>query len=245
MAKEIKETIKFELETSESLANAIRRSVNEIPTLAVDEVEFFKNDSALHDEMIAHRIGLIPLKNEKLKLSEKCSCKGEGCAKCERRSKLVKKGPATVYSQDMSGYDVVYEGIPITILDKNQELEAEAIARMGIGINHVKWSPGVLFYKNVKELKTGSNAKTVSEIFASCPNKCGLGEKIENNKTYEMDICDACEEALERNEIKLSDVEKLVFHVESFGQIDAEDIFPEAVEVLKENLEIVSKELKK
>ena len=50
---------------NEPLANAIRRSVAEIPVLAVDEVEIFKNDSALYDEMIAHRVGLIPLKTEK------------------------------------------------------------------------------------------------------------------------------------------------------------------------------------
>jgi len=245
MAKEKSIKIKFRLKTDESLANAIRRSVNEIPTLAVDEVEFFKNDSALHDEMVAHRIGLIPLKNEKLKLSRNCSCKGEGCSKCETKSKLVKKGPAVVYSQDMSGFDVPYHNIPITILDKDQELEVSAVAKMGLGIEHVKHSPGALFYKNLKEIKTGSNGKLIAEILSNCPNKCDNGEKIENNKSYVLNICDACEESLEKNEIKISDSDELMFSVETFGQMDTEDIFPEAVEVLKENLEMVSKELKK
>src|SRR3989338_9050267 len=50
---------------NESLANAIRRSVAEVPTLAINEVEIFKNDSAIYDEMLAHRLGLIPLKTPK------------------------------------------------------------------------------------------------------------------------------------------------------------------------------------
>ena len=49
---------------NDSLANAIRRSINEIPILAVDEVEIYKNDSALYDEFLAHRVGLVPLKTE-------------------------------------------------------------------------------------------------------------------------------------------------------------------------------------
>ena len=48
----------LKLTIPESLANAIRRSVSEIPVLAIDEVEIFKNDSALYDEFLAHRLGL-------------------------------------------------------------------------------------------------------------------------------------------------------------------------------------------
>ena len=53
------------LKAQEGFINAVRRSVTEIPVLAIDEVEIFKNDSALYDEVLAHRIGLIPLKTEK------------------------------------------------------------------------------------------------------------------------------------------------------------------------------------
>ena len=38
--------LKIVLETNEELLNAIRRSVNEIPILAIDEVDIHKNDSA-------------------------------------------------------------------------------------------------------------------------------------------------------------------------------------------------------
>ena len=49
------EKLVLRLTISESLANAVRRSLSEVPTLAIDEVEIFSNDSALYDEMLAHR----------------------------------------------------------------------------------------------------------------------------------------------------------------------------------------------
>ena len=47
---------------SSAYANALRRTTEEIPVLAIDEVEISKNDSVLYDEVLSHRIGLVPLK---------------------------------------------------------------------------------------------------------------------------------------------------------------------------------------
>ena len=57
--------ITFTANIDESLANAIRRYIDQIPILAVDEVEISKNDSPLYDETVAHRIGMVPLKMDK------------------------------------------------------------------------------------------------------------------------------------------------------------------------------------
>ena len=64
----------FKTEIEDSLINSIRRYVGQIQLAAIDEVEIIKNDSPLYDETLAHRLGLVPLKQSskkegKLKLS--------------------------------------------------------------------------------------------------------------------------------------------------------------------------------
>lgn len=152
------EEISFKTDMGVSMANAIRRSANQIPILAVDSLEITKNDSALYDEIIAHRVGLIPLKNEDLKLPSECDCgKEEGCGKCSTKFKLIASGPATVYSTDLSPKTNVIYKMPITILDKDQELEFVAIAKMGTGIQHAKFSPGMIYYRYSEDLEKEGN----------------------------------------------------------------------------------------
>src|SRR3989338_1116508 len=69
-----------------AVANMIRRyTMMEVPTLAVEDVEFRKNSSILFDEMIAHRLGLVVLKSDLKTYNkrEECKCCGKGCARCE------------------------------------------------------------------------------------------------------------------------------------------------------------------
>ena len=57
------DTIKFTLtKTDQSVANALRRvMMAEVPTMAIDKVEFLQNTTVLHDDFLAHRLGLVPL----------------------------------------------------------------------------------------------------------------------------------------------------------------------------------------
>jgi len=46
-----------------SLANAFRRILlSEVPSIAIKEVHMYMNTSVIQDEVLAHRMGLIPLK---------------------------------------------------------------------------------------------------------------------------------------------------------------------------------------
>jgi DNA-directed RNA polymerase I and III subunit RPAC1 len=45
-----------------SFANALRRiMISEVPTVAIEHVYMWNNSSIIHDEMLAHRIGLVPI----------------------------------------------------------------------------------------------------------------------------------------------------------------------------------------
>jgi DNA-directed RNA polymerase I and III subunit RPAC1 len=45
------------------IANALRRILlSEVPTMAIEHVDIHQNTSIIQDEVLAHRIGLIPIK---------------------------------------------------------------------------------------------------------------------------------------------------------------------------------------
>lgn len=246
-----KEKISFITDMSESLANAIRRSALEIPILAVDEVEIFKNDSALFDEILAHRIGLTPLMTEKtFKEIEKCSCKGKGCSKCSVDLKIKVKGPCVVYSKELKGkVEPIYDKIPLVVLNEEQELELVARARLGKGTEHIKFSPGLVYYRNLAKISVDKNCDDCKACIEACPQKI---LKIEKNKAeikeiYRCDLCEACVEACkkhEKNAIKIEKDKELAFFIESWGQIKAEEIFMGATEQLLDNLKELEKGIK-
>ena len=91
-----------------AIANTLRRVMaSETPIMAIEDITFTKNSSALYDEILALRLGLIPLKTDlkSYELKERCTCKGEGCAKCQLNIKLNCKGPCTVYVSDLKSQD--------------------------------------------------------------------------------------------------------------------------------------------
>jgi DNA-directed RNA polymerase subunit D len=169
--------LSFSGEISATLANAIRRSVNEIPILAIDTLEISKNDSALYDEIISQRMGLVPLKNENLRLPEECDCgKEDGCGKCSTKFKLAKEGPCVVYSSDLSPKDSIEYKMPITILAAEQEIEFVAIAKMGQGITHTKFSPGFLYYKYVDDIEDNKDDTKFKKLIEE--NRKNAGKEI-------------------------------------------------------------------
>ncbi|MFH1501081.1 MAG: DNA-directed RNA polymerase subunit D [archaeon] len=244
-----KDKVTFFSEMDESLANAIRRSALEVPILAVEEVEIFKNDSALYDEIIAHRLGLVPLVTDKtFTLKEKCTCKGKGCAKCTVQLKIALKGPKTVYSGDLKGKaKIVYDKIPIVILAENQELELVASATLGKGVDHAKYSPGLIYYRNLAEVQINKDCDSCKECIEACPHGLIKGEKkpsIDEKEIWKCDLCEACIESCKthgKNAITVKPSKEIVFFVESWGQLEAKDVLLKSIDALKDNLKIIKK----
>lgn len=147
------QSIKLELrEIDRSYANTLRRfCISEVPSMAIDDVIILENTSVLYDEILAHRLGLIPLKTDfkKYLLPEKCDCKSElGCNKCRVLLVLdavAKDRVVTVFSGDLVSEDKetrpISDTIPIVKLAKGQAIKLEAYARLGRGKEHAKWQP--------------------------------------------------------------------------------------------------------
>ena len=248
-----KDKINFVSDIDETLANAIRRSVQEIPILAIDEIEFFKNDSALYDEVIAHRLGLVPLIADKSLIErDKCTCKGKGCNKCSIDLKIKIKGPCTVYSGELKGRaKPAQDKIPIVLLNKDQELELVARAKLGKGTEHTKFSPGLLFYRNIAKIEIDKecDAEVCKSCVESCPQKILSVEKgkINIKDIYKCDLCEVCVETCKKqgeNAIKVKKGEELIFFIESWGQIEVKEIFNKAIEAINNNLKELNKKVK-
>lgn len=131
--------------------SALRRlCLVEVPVLAIDDVVILENTSPVYDEIVAHRLGLIPLITplDKYPLPEECDCHSpSGCPKC--RVMIVLDASSsniarTVYSGELVSPEdpevkPVSDKIPIVKLAPNQKLKVECYARMGRGREHAKW----------------------------------------------------------------------------------------------------------
>jgi DNA-directed RNA polymerase alpha subunit len=210
-----KQKINFTTDMQINLANAIRRSVLEIPIMAIDELEITKNDSALYDEILAHRIGLIPIKTG---------------ANKEIKFKLQVKGPKMVVSGDFKPSTDAEDNLLIVLLDKDQELEVVGEARLGKGIDHIKYSPGLMYYKH------SLDEELLDYLHISEDGKADYDEEEMKNKGLSEDKISKIKSFKEALELE--------FGIESWGQIEVKDIFIKAVDVLSDNLKELDKAVK-
>lgn len=234
--KQKENQIVIEVKVSEALANAIRRSVNHIPTVAINEVEISKNDSPLYDETIAHRLGLIPLKSKKFN------------EKKPFELKLDSKKEGFVYSGELEGdISVVYDKMPITYLKKGEGITLTATTKEDIANNHSRFSPGFIFYRNVASVKIkGDCQKEVVEI---CPRNVFEEDsgKVKVKDSKKCNLCGLCVEYAQKQGndfVEVTPSENLVLTIESFGQISEKEVFTKAIEVLKKDLAEFSKGIK-
>ena len=237
--------------SDEVFINSIRRLIaEEVPTLAVENLEIKENNSALYDEMLGLRIGLCPVKTDlkSYNLKNACKCEGEGCAQCEMKIMLKASKKGYVYAENAESSDpkcnFVYPKMPLTKLLAKQKVDVTMIAVLGQGKDHAKWSPGMAFYKDEPVLTIG-NVKNPQEIAAGCPKSVFVvkSNKLTINKDnlYDCHLCEKCVD--EDSNIKLETSGDYVFTLESWGQLSYKEILTKSTDILIEKVESLEKSI--
>jgi len=254
--KKNKEKINFKIfDISSAFAGEMRNiMISEIPTLAIEWVDFHKNDSVICDEIIANRLGLIPLTFDpkRFNFKEECKCKGKGCSHCQAKFSLKKKGPCVVYSGDIKCTDKtikpLYNKIPITELSEGQELEFEAYAELGIGKTHAKWQGAIVGYRNLAKITITKKGEACKEAEKVCPKDVFV---VKNNKLKikDADKCNLCMQCVEKcgkDVIKIvPDENKFLFQVERASGLSNKDILTKSMDILSNKLKEFSKQIEK
>lgn len=259
-------SMKFILKNSTpALANALRRTIiSDIPKMAIDSVVFNLGPSSLDgkegdsktplfDEIIAHRLGLVPIPTDYslFNFQDKCTCGGEGCPMCSVTYNLYKMGPCTVFSSDMvpladDKLAPVDKLIPIVELGEGQSLFLQATAIMGTAKKHVKWQvANGVGYKYKPVVKIDAKVKYPEELVAACPKKVFAVENGSVVVKNEIDcsLCMTCREGEFKDEpidVK-GDETSFVFTFETDGSLTAQQVLDKAAELLSKEADDVAK----
>lgn len=235
--------------SNEAFANAIRRLIiEEVPTLAVEFVEVKDNSSALYDEMLASRLGLIPIKTDlkSYRLPKNEDEINEKSAACTLQLKLKSSKKGYVYAGEAESADpkctFVFEKMLVVKLLPKQKIDITMTAVMGQGKVHTKWSPGTAFFRHEPIIKAGKleNPARMAELCTDGVFKIsGSKAEVIEDKVYESNLLEAYAEADKGISLEYSD--NLIFSVESWGQLSCKEMLKKSAEILAEKCEELDK----
>ncbi len=229
-----------------SLINSFRRIlITDVPVLAIDRVIILDNTTVMYDEVLAHRLAMIPLKTnlDKLPKIEECEDELVDPSLCQVRYQLSVKANdqvVSVYAKDLIPDDPdfapVYPDTLIVKMSKGQVLSIEAYAKLGRARDHAKWQAclaSYYYYPKVQLLNPRD------ERCASCLESCkGI---TKNNNEYVItdplqctfDKWKACEDMCSGSLVVDWDEDKYVFWVENYGNMSMVSLLKEAFRVWK------------
>ncbi len=211
--------------TSVEFVNALRRQImSGLPVLAIENVHIYENNGVMFDEMLAHRLALVPLRMD----VKNYKSMGDSV-----KLVLSKEGPCTVYSKDIKSTDPKIEpvdlNIPITKLGEGQRLKVELEAIVSTGKEHSKWQPAIVSYQEVPTIVSVESGK--EKVY-----KADVIEMILDEKVRDIE--------LKPGQKLKYDSSTFVFVVESHGNLELKELFLLAIKGLKDKVSEFRGELK-
>jgi len=133
----------FTVKNDSKYINSLRRVLMyQVPTVAIDTVFIYENSSYIHDEMLAQRLGAVPLNVDPASVGD------------DEEIELTLEVETGEKSRDVLSGDLVSETIKpflddivLSHMGPNQKIKLTAKARKGIGETHAKWSPITAFLR--------------------------------------------------------------------------------------------------
>ena len=255
-----------------SLLNALRRTMlSQVPKLAIEDVTIYDNTSALFDEMVAHRLSLLPVptdlnafnrrwkdNNASPREAECPTCGGEGCSSCTVLFTLSKEGPCMVLSGDLvpaadAKYKIVDPKIPIVKLLEGQRVMLEAGAILGTGIEHAKWQAvtavGYLEYPQIKVGNASLPPATLDKMQKTAPPGAlafeGNGFRVLDPVKALMYLHSA-KDLYHLDHVEFShEPDRHLFRVETDGSLSPQVALRKALSVVMEKLKVVESDVPK
>ena len=212
-----------------AFANGLRRAmIADVPTMAIDTVQFIENSSVMFDEQLALRLGLVPLTSPPPE---------EFTDDATVTLSIDVEGPGVATSGDLESSEALVEpadeNIPIIELKEDQRLEAEAEAIMETGRSHAKHQGGVAVgYRHLQRVVDGEDLAEFEEPEARIVRGV-IEDDGELIPTSEFDH-DLTERYPDRA-VDVEDVENaFVFHVETDGSFSVEELVTRAADTIDE-----------
>jgi DNA-directed RNA polymerase subunit D len=244
-------------DTDVYFVNSLRRiMLAELPKLAIDDVIIYDNTSALFDELISHRLGLVPIPTidlQALSFRSECKCEGKGCPSCTVRYTLSKEGECVVYSGDLQpehpSFAITETTIPIVELMKDQRVILEVEAVLGRGRDHAKWQV-VLAPRYRMETKILVDKKRMNEVKAFLEE---LPKDLVELKGDKLELVDPSKASLFESYVDKSksdfititkDPMRLLFSFETDGSMSAKSALQESINILTKKYEEFRKNIK-
>nr|CCC94532.1 unnamed protein product [Trypanosoma congolense IL3000] len=235
-----------------------RLMITEVPVLAFDRVLIEENDGVVPDEVLCHRIGLIPLAGPVTWMKYITDSHSVTIDNLDPAHVLVFEldvegqhgvQATSVYSGDLKWRPLrsqeevaaksednrvflVHPDIVLTRLGPGQRLKLRAIAIKGIGVVHAKWSPVAACFYEIRHEAVRKEEETRPKRHSSRH----LRHDADNEEAEDVDLGSPASARGANNVSTQKGREIVRFTVESVGQLSAADVFRHALRLFIERM---------